>query len=498
MAVPRRSAESGQAAPHTAAFLSFLVPGLGQLWLGGIRRGLLIAVPALALPIAALLLVIVGDKGLRGLAEALLQPGVLVALLVLNVALTLYHLAAISDAFRFARRRLAAAAPTGPSRPHRRPFSIVLVALLLVTLGVHGTIEVVGIQAYQTEGQVFGDPNTGWGIPSPSFAPSPSPSATPSHSPGTTPGTPVPATPSPTPLPAWAQDGRLNLLLIGTDAGPGRTLARTDTMVVLSVDIATGRAALFSIPRNVYNVPLAPEDAAAFPDGIFPYPYLLNSLYVYAINHPKLFPGGDARGFRAVTGAIQELIGQPLDGAVVVNLNGFVDLVDAIGGLWVNVPYEVVDDHYPTPDGLGYIHIDVKPGCQKMDGLRALEYARSRHQDSDYGRMERQQIVLLAFAKQVDPLALLGQVPHLLDVAKDNLFTTLSPAEIPALAELASKVDTAHVTRVLLVPPTYPEYFTKSTVARIRKVVANVFDKPLPTLKPSATPSPTPKTCPKS
>ena len=59
------------------------------------------------------------------------------------------------------------------------------------------------------------------------------------------------------PSPDWARDGRLNILLVGSDAGTGRWLLRTDTMVLLSVDIESGQAAMFGIPRNLINVPLA-------------------------------------------------------------------------------------------------------------------------------------------------------------------------------------------------------------------------------------------------
>src|SRR5262249_24112841 len=150
---------------------------------------------------------------------------------------------------------------------------------------------------------------------------------------------------------AWAADGRLNLLLIGGDAGPGRYLLRTDTMILLSVDQATGQAALFGIPRNLLNVPVAPEDAKFFQTGSKAtngrFPGLLNALWVWAYQHPDFPSGGctssdpdvcgKARGFRAITGAVQQLVGVPLDGAVVANLNGFIDLVDAVApkGVWV-------------------------------------------------------------------------------------------------------------------------------------------------------------------
>jgi LCP family protein required for cell wall assembly len=196
-------------------------------------------------------------------------------------------------------------------------------------------------------------------------------------------------------------------------------------MEVLSIDVASGRAALFGFPRNELNVPLPPESAGAFPNGR--YPGLLNSLYVYAMAHDKQFPGGDARGFRAVSGAIQQMIGMPLDGVVVVDLNGFVRLVNAIGGLWINIPQAVHDNAYPLENGSGDVSLSLRAGCQHLNGHLALAYARTRHQDSDYNRMGRQQLVLNALAHQVDPVGLVPKVPDLLAIAKDDLWPTSPP-----------------------------------------------------------------------
>jgi LCP family protein required for cell wall assembly len=277
-------------------------------------------------------------------------------------------------------------------------------------------------------------------------------------------------------VPRWAADGRLNLLLIGSDAGPDRWSLRTDTIIVLSVEVASGREALFGIPRNLVGVPLPPESAGAFANGRFP--GLLNALYVYAMGHPKAFPGGDARGFRAVTGAVQELVGVPLDGVVVVNLAGFVRLVNAIGGLWIDVPERLVDRNYPLEDGSGNIRLDIRRGCQLLDGRMALAYARSRHQDSDYGRMHRQQLVLIALARQVDPIALLPKVSELLDIVKRNLWTTIAREDVQGLAELAADVDTANIRRSVFVPPSYPSHLTAAEIARIGRVVRHAFDAP--------------------
>ncbi len=474
--------------PGTAALLSALIPGLGQATLGARRRAAMIALPFIGLIAIAAIAVILDPKHA---IDTILTPGVLVAVLVLVVGIGTYHVLAIVDAFRLGNRVAVGEEP--PVARRRALGSPLLLIALSGIIGLYGIVEFVGVKAYQATQAIFVDPGTGLEIPSASFSPRPSATSGPPPSGPAT--APPPPSPTPVPVPAWAEDGRLNLLLVGSDAGPGRWLARTDTMIVLSVDIASGRAALFGIPRNIVNVPLPPESAGAFSNGRFP--EFLNGLYVYAYHDPKHFPGadGDTRGFRAVTGAIQELVGQPLDGAVFVNLNGFVDLIDAIGGLWVDSPYTVYDSHYPLPNGTGYIEISLPAGCHKLTGEKALEYARSRHMDSDYGRMQRQQRVLVAVAKQLDPLALLPRVPDLLDIAKQNLLITVPGSEIGNIAALAARVDKTDIQTIQLSPPTYPEYLSTNDITHIRDRFATVFDEP--SVAPSPTPSTTPKPCPR-
>lgn len=471
---------SASVSPGVAAFLSFLLPGLGQTSAGRLRRGILFAIPALAVPIVALAVVLRGRLATLGF---LLSPGVLEALLAVNVALGAYHVLAIIDAHRLASRRHGSGAWT-------RLSATVLVALLLATVALHGAIEGLGYEAYGTAASVFrpGGSNGEWTIPAASFAPTPSPSPQPTGQP-TAFATPSPTpAPTPTPGPAWAADGRLNVLLIGADSGPGRWSLRTDSMEVLSIDVASGRAALFGFPRNQLNVPLPPESAGAFKNGR--YPGLLNSLYVYANQHPNDFPGGDARGFRAVSGAIQQLIGMPLDGVVVVDLNGFVRLVNAIGGLWIDIPYAVYDDSYPLENGGGDVTLSLRAGCQHLNGHFALAYARTRHQDSDYNRMTRQQLVLNALAHQIDPIALLPKVPDLLGIAKDDLWTTFAAADAGDLAALADRVDRHSVQNIRFIPPQVPEFLTSAGLKLIQDTVRNVFAKPAATPGPAGTPAP--------
>jgi LCP family protein required for cell wall assembly len=481
---PRRGAS---ASPGWAAFLSFILPGLGQLALGAIRSGLILAVPvAVTVAIAAIFVVRDG----RGLVGWLFDPTIILALVALDAALGLLHLLAVGDAYRLARRRLRSGGWTVHGSPK------LLVGLLAATLLLHGTVGAAGLYAYNALTQVFQEPPTGFVIPSftPTDGPSPAPGQTEFQ---------VSAFPGP----AWAADGQLNILLVGNDGGPGRTLLRTDTMIVLSVNVATGKAAMFGIPRNLINVPLAPEDSKAasqWPGGL--YPDLLNSLYVYAYQHPDLFPGAspDIKGFRALTGAIQQLLQLPLDGVVSVNLNGFVDMVNALGGVWINVPYPIYDTRYPLEDGSGYIVVNIHPGCQHFNGHVALEFARSRHQSSDYQRMDRQQMTLEAISRQVDPIGLLPRVPDLLKIAKDNFWSTFHPSDIGLLARFAATIDTKHIGNVLFIPPTYQEVLGKTEIKAIQKQVQKTLVQlatPSPTPAPSspdasAKPTPTPKTCP--
>jgi LCP family protein required for cell wall assembly len=438
-----------------------------------VRRGAVLALPAVLLVLVVLLAITASPFDLIELA---LDPNVILALLLVNALFLLYRVVAILDAYQ-----LAARARRAWPRAAGRSSAGVLIAVLLGTAMIHGAIGYVGYRAYEADRSILADDqgHAGFEIPEPSWGPDGS-------------GSQAAASVLPTAGPHWAEDGRLNLLLIGSDNGPGRWSLRTDTMMVLSVDVATGRAALFGIPRNMVNVPLAPESANAFPCRCFP--QLLNGLYVYAMAHPNQFPGGEARGFRAVTGAIQELVGVRLDGMIGVSLNGFVSLVNAIGGLWINVPAPLHDDRYPLEDGSRDVVISIKAGCQKLDGRMALAYARSRHQDSDYGRMKRQQLVLLALRQQLDPLKLLPQAADLLELARDNLFTTLTRSDIADMARLARQVEPKKVKTYTFVPPKYPSYLNPTETASIRTLVSRIFLKAAPatptgTPKPSATPA---------
>ena len=469
-----RVLRAARRSPAVSAALSFILPGLGQGVSGAVARGLLLALPVVALLVLAFAVL---SQGTARAFSLLLQPSFLIGLIVLDAVLLMYRGAAIVDAYLLTKRLHGAGAT-----PSQRNISVgVLAALLAATLSMHAVLGIIGVKTYVAVSSIFdpSGPIGGLGELPPA-----------SLDPNATQGAPTP-TPAPTPVPPppWSQDGRLNILLVGGDAGPGRFSLRTDTMILASVDIATGRAAFFGIPRNLINVPLPPESAKAFRCGCFP--DLLNGLYVYAGQHPESFPGGSARGYLALQGAVSALAGVQVDGMLVVDLNGFVRLVNALGGININVPYAIYDSSYPLEDGSRDVRLYIRAGQQHMNGHLALAYARSRHQDDDYHRMARQQLVLLALRRAVNPCSLIPRLPELIDIAGQSLWSNFSIKDLPDLLALAQRVDTRRIGQFAFSPPAIPEYLNARGVAAAHAMVANAFSSSAASPAPSAaTPMP--------
>ncbi len=461
--------------PWIAALLSFLVPGLGQAWAGAGRRGLVVSVPFVA-AVALAVGTVVAAGGALGLAEIAVQPTVLLAILAADAVFLVYRAWVIVDAGRVARG----------SGSRRRPLTagtaVAIAALLVATTLMHGAVAYVGWNGYDLLTGVFAQ-STGsgpaWGDDSGDTAgmtdPAPeqgvtTAAASPTPSPAAAPG----ASAAPGGIPYWARDGRLNLLLVGGDAGPGRFSLRTDTMILLTVDLETARAAMFGIPRNLLNVPLPAPYAAAYRGGVFP--DLLNALW-RAGQLRTTWPGSNrTRGYRALSAAVGNMTGVSVDGVVSVDLNGFVRVIDALGGLDIKVPYRIYDNAYPKEDGSGTRVLEILPGLQHLDGSTALAFARTRHQDSDYGRMSRQQVLLLALRKQVNPCTILPRLPDLVGIAKDSLYTNIPLQELPRLFALANRIDTRRIERFAFTPANgYPEVVTPASVLKMRRAVRDAF-----------------------
>jgi LCP family protein required for cell wall assembly len=453
-----------------ASVLSFLLPGLGQVVAGARRRGILIALPVLVL-LAAGAAIWIADRSL--FVRGALTPSVLIGIVGLSLALLVYRLWAILDAYAIGRR-LANRAPTWPMRIIG---GVLLAVLLASTVFMHGWVAYVGWSAHQTLTAVFsptGPPGASQGSASPEPSPTPAETAVESTdgSPAPTPDPTPDPTPTPTPLPAWASDERLNVLLIGSDAGAGRWSMRADAIILVSVEIETGRVAAFSIPRYTTRVPLPSPAADAFECRCLEEP--INALYVFANQNPDIFPGGEIRGFIALIGAVQELAGVQLDGIAVADMNGFVDLVDAVGGITVDVPAPVYDSAYPDLDGVTEVELSFEPGAQRMDGWHALAYARTRQQDGDVSRMERQQHVIQGLQRELS-CDLLGKLPAVLDVARDALWTNLPLADVPDMLRIDPGPIESHTLYDIHNPVMTPD-----EVARFQAEVEAAFDGPPP------------------
>lgn len=247
----------------------------------------------------------------------------------------------------------------------------------------------------------------------------------------------------------WAGRERVNVLLLGGDGNVRRDGVRTDSMILASIDTASGRAVTFSLPRNLMNAQFPPESPlrALYHDGYTGYgdpaAYMLNAVYgqVPAL-HPGVLGRSDNEGADALKQAVGGSLGLEVDYYVLVNLLGFRELVDAMGGVSVNI-------NEPIPIGgntdLGIPPDDyLQPGPdQRLNGFEALWYSRGRYGSDDYRRMERQRCMVDAIVDEADPLTLLRRYQRLAATGKEIVRTDIPASLMPAFVELALRVKDA-------------------------------------------------------
>ena len=185
------------------------------------------------------------------------------------------------------------------------------------------------------------------------------------------------------------------------------------------------------------------------------YPELINELWVAGENNPTAFPGPGTPSENAVKGVISEFLGIDIHYYAMVNLDGFVEIVDALGGVEIYIPQTVVDEEYPNEDGTTYERIQIDQGWQTLDGHLALAYARTRNQDSDYFRMNRQRCVIEAMVSSADPASLLLNFGTLADVVKDVMTTDIPIDALPELVKLLPDMDLENIVSVRFIPPEY-------------------------------------------
>jgi LCP family protein required for cell wall assembly len=440
--------------PAIAAILSALVPGAGQLYAGERRRGLiLLAITG----VLAILAIVLWLQGKVFLAKQVFKPTVLGGILAADVVLLGFRAFSAYDAWKLAAREHEETPAYG-----RVWLATALTITGLILVVPHAVVAYYDLLQYDLITTVFADDDPIVADPTTTTTSTTIPASTSTTSgSATTQGsttTTAPPTTTTTTLPPRLWDGkeRLNLLLLGGDAGPGRTGVRTDTIMVASVDPETGDAALFGIPRNLIQVPL-PEDLNIWRCDC--YPQIINELYAYGVRNPEAFPGGSSPGGNAIMTGVSELLGIDIHFYALVSLQGFVDLVDALGGVELTVVERVYDATYPHEDG-GTEVIDIKPGTHQMDGHTALAYARSRHGSDDYNRMGRQGCVIEATLEQASPADLLLGFPRLAESLKANLETDIPLDAVPDLIELLGEVDTDRVVSIRFIRPTYSSHFS--------------------------------------
>jgi LCP family protein required for cell wall assembly len=247
--------------------------------------------------------------------------------------------------------------------------------------------------------------------------------------------------------------GRYNILLLGSDARKDRTGIRPDSMTVASIDTNTGRTVLVSLPRNLQNVPFSKGSPML---KVYPYGYncgptcLLNAVHTAAQNRTDLYPHSKDPGLDATIDAIQGVTNLKINYYVMVNLNGFKGLVDAVGGVRVDVKTPIAmfghDDSYKNTF--------IQPGKnKKLDGQQALWFARSRVQSDDYVRMGRQKCLMSAMLSQLSPQKVLLNATKIAKSGKELLSTNIPAKELGQFADLALKSRGEKIATVSLVPP---------------------------------------------
>jgi polyisoprenyl-teichoic acid--peptidoglycan teichoic acid transferase len=470
--------------PFAAAFLSLLFPGLGHLYVGAYTRALgFAAAPVLLFALLAGFVLRMDRLELVGL---LFSPFLLSSIFVLNLVALLYRLVAIIDAYRVAEylnaHAMSGGGRLGKARLPRNPLSIAgLLAVVLVMAGSHVVVaryDMLALDAL-TSGCIFIGDDQGEcaGDPSPSADPSdsadPSAEATPSPTPEPTPiGSQVPDVS----LPPWDGRERLNILLIGSDEQGGGH--NTDTLITVSIDPVTKQAAMFSLPRDTQFVPLPAGNARSFWGRT--YPNKINSFFVNNRKRADLWPGNDrTRGYNGLKATLGELYDLDIKYFVEVNFNGFKKVVDAVGGVTINVQVPVVDDAFPGSTGRSQ-RLYIPSGIQHMDGDQALRYARSRNTSDDFDRGARQQRVLLSLREQADPQILLPRLPELVEALKSAVRTDIPLDQLDELLGLASEVDTTDIRSYVFTPDFYQNevlsgYWLEPRVDRIQAAVRDAF-----------------------
>ena len=247
-----------------------------------------------------------------------------------------------------------------------------------------------------------------------------------------------------------ASDGRYNVLLLGGDAGAGRWGLRPDSLTLASIDSETGKTVLISLPRNMSKFPFRPGSVMdrEFPDGFDCDDCYLNAVSTWAGDHTELFRKSQHPGIDATVMAVEGITGLDVNYWAMVNLEGFKDLVDAFGGVTLNVR-EAIPVGLPHESYFRYI----EPGVRELDGVETLWFSRARYGSDDYSRMARQKCVMNAMLQQVTPQTAFRNFAKIAKASSEMVSTSIPTSEVNRFLELGLKAKAQPVATLSLVPP---------------------------------------------
>ena len=457
--------------PLVAVALSVVWPGLGHFGHRN-RRAILLVNVTLAAVVGGL--AYTANRGVRTLLTWSVDRSSLRVLIVVAVAVLIFRVMVAVDAYRTAARRYA---------PRRRSVSRrfgTVVALMLMAV-VAAAPHVITIRFATAQLALLSDvfdatdtrTATATPLPSTTVPTTPTPTAT-TQMPTT--AVPVPQTapvPSVTaPPPTWDGADRLTVALLGSDAGFDRAGVRTDTIIVLSIDVTTGDATAFSVPRNWHYVtfPQGTPAAEHWPEG---YPGIANEIYGLGLKFPNAFPNVEDPAGHAIKSALAQLTGLDIQYYMLVDMVGFVETIDLFGGISVYVSESINDRIKPiVPDG-PHIDIVVEPGHYHFNGLSALGYVRSRTQSTDWHRMTRQRCVIEALIDQVHPIELVRNHVALADIISNHINTDIPRDRLEELVILADRLDTSRIVTVNFIPPEFQP--GNAPIVQVRQAVTHAL-----------------------
>ncbi|HYU87014.1 MAG TPA: LCP family protein [Kribbellaceae bacterium] len=427
----------------TLVLMTLVLPGSAQIVAGSKRAGRFawrVLAGLLALAVAVVVFTLISRAGTLNI---LAEPRTLLGIQVLLVVLAIGWAALFVDAYRLAQ-------PLTLDRGHRLTTSVLDGVLILTVVGalLWGSFIVSAQRDFVSS--VFGSGKK-----------------------------------------SAADKGRFNVLLMGGDSGKGRIGVRPDSMTLASIDEDTGRTVLIGLPRNLAYVP--------FPEGSvmhkkFPHGFhwegcaancFLNGLYTYATDHKDLFPGVKDPGAMVTRQAIEQITGLKINYHVMIDIAGFIHLINAVGGITLDVGKRV-----PIGGIGGPVKGYIEPGKnQHLDGYHATWFARSREGSTDYERMLRQKCVMSAMLQQLEPRKVLTKFQGIAKASKKVVNTDIPAGDLGTFVDLALKSKKLKVSSFSPTPPLIDTGHPDFPLIRSKVAEAIAKSEAIDDAKPDSSPS---------